>query len=114
MPINANRSSGQTLGEVKFPQRPVAIQRRGGHLADDVVELSSTARRGHPHAAQVVIEIDFAVFLPHRMMQLPGNVNELVAQRLQQMQPAAHMMAEHVETEFAVESDGSMTATFNV
>ena len=96
-------SAGQALGEMKFPQRVGAIQRRGGHLTDDPVELPPAARRGDLYPPQVVIQVDLAVFLPHRMMQLPRDVDELVAQRFQQMQPAAHVVPEHLETELAVE-----------
>jgi hypothetical protein len=93
---------GQPLGEMKLPQGAGAVQRRRRDLADDLVEFSAAARCGHLHPAQVVVQIDLAVLLPHRVMQLPGNVHQLVAQWLEQMQPTAHVVAESVEAEPAV------------
>jgi hypothetical protein len=36
------------------------------------------------HSTQVVVEIDVAILESHRMMDTPRNVDQLVAQRLQQ------------------------------
>ena len=79
---------GHPFGEVKLPQRPAAIQWRAGDLPDHLVELSAATGGGHLHSPQVVIQVDLAILQPHRMVQSPRNVDELVAQRVQQMQPA--------------------------
>jgi hypothetical protein len=94
---------GQALGEMKLPQRAATVQRRRGDLADDLVELSPPAGRRHLHPPQVVVQVDVAVLQPHRMVQAPRDINELVAQRVQQVQPAAQMTAESLVIEFAVE-----------
>src|ERR1700684_4108743 len=95
-------STGQALGDVELPQRPAAVQRRGRHLADDGVELAAPTGCGYLHPVQMVVQVDIAVLQPHRMVQPPGDVNELVAQRFQQMQTPAKMAAEVVEAEVSV------------
>ena len=92
-------SAGQPFGEVELPQWSAAVQGRGGDLADDGVELSTAAGRRHLHPPQVVIQVDLAVLQPHRMVQPPGDVDELVAQRFQQMQPTEQMTPEGIEVE---------------
>src|ERR1700758_4592009 len=87
---------------MEFPQRTCPIQRCGGDVSDDLVELSAAARAGHLHSPQMVVEINLAVLQPHRVMQSPWDVDELVAQRIQPMQPAEQRMAEYVEAELAV------------
>ena len=37
----------EAFGEVEFPQRTRAIQRRAGDVSDDLIELSATTRGGH-------------------------------------------------------------------
>src|SRR5581483_5786905 len=58
------------------------------------------------HPPQVIVQVDLAILLPHRVMQTPRDVNKLVAQRFQQMQSTAYVTAEHLETEFSVEVRG--------
>ena len=77
--------AGHLLGEVKFPKRAGAVQRSAGDVADDLIEFPPTARGGHAHAAEVVVEIDRAILEPHRMVKPPGDVDEPVAQRVEQM-----------------------------
>src|SRR5271155_3088386 len=50
----------------------------------------------------MVVQVDIAVLQPHRMVQPPGDVNELVAQRFQQMQTPAKVVPEGVEAKLAV------------
>src|ERR1700733_8434524 len=50
----------------------------------------------------MIVKVDIAVLQPHRMMQPPGDVNELVAQRFQQMQTPAKVAAEVIEAEVCV------------
>ena len=45
------------------------------------------ARARHPHPAQVIVQIDVRLLQPHRVVQLQRDVDEPVAQRLQQVQP---------------------------
>jgi len=59
---------GQTLGEMKLPQWAAAVQRRGGNLSDDLVELPAATGCRHLHPANVVIQVDVAVLQPHRVM----------------------------------------------
>ena len=92
---------GQALDEVHLPQRVIAVQRRAGDLADRLVELATTARRGHSPRPHVVGQVDVAVFPPHRVMQLERDVNELIAKRLQLVQPAVNDPAERVDVEVA-------------
>jgi len=73
-----------------------------GDFPDHLVELSATAGGGHLNSPQMVVEVDVGVLQPHRVMQSPWNVDELVAQRIQQMQPAEQRAAKHVEGEVAV------------
>ena len=94
---------GHPLGEMELPQRAIAVQRRAGDLADDLVELAAAAGAGHLHPAQVIVEVDLAVLHPHRVVQLPRDVDEPVAQRVQQVQPALDRPSKHVEVEVAVE-----------
>ena len=93
---------GQALGDIHLPERAAAIQRGAGDLADQLVEFASAARRGHPRLANVIVEVDFVVHHPHRVMQLQGNVDELIAQRRQGLQPRISDSAEQVEIEAAL------------
>ena len=59
---------------------------------------SSGVRRGrHRDAAQVVVEVDVAVLHPHRVVQFERDVDELVAQRRQCVQPRIGHLPEHLE-----------------
>jgi len=60
----------------------------------------------HPDPPQVVVQVDFAVLQPHRTMQLERDVNELVAQRFQQVQPAAQRAAKQIKAEVTLEVSG--------
>ena len=97
---------GQSLGEVEFPQRVATVQRAAGDLADHLVEFAAAAGSRHLHPAQVIVEVDFAVLHPHRVVHLPRDVDEAVAQRVQQMQAAPDRLSKHVKGEVAVEVGG--------
>lgn len=93
---------GHPLGEVELPQGAVAGQRSAGDLTDHLVEFAAAARAGYLHPTQVVIEVDLAVLHPHRVVQLPRDVDQAVPQRVEQVQAALDRLAEHLETEVAV------------
>lgn len=95
-----------SLGEVELPQRVGAVERCAGDPSDHLVELAATARARHLDTAQVIVEVDRAVLEPHRMMQLPRDVDESVPQRVEQVQPSGDGASEHVERELAVEVGG--------
>src|SRR5271155_244766 len=78
---------GHTFGEVKLPQWVATVQRGTGDLPDDLVELSPPAGSRYFHSVQVIVKVNVAVLQPHRVMQPPRNVDKLVAQRIEQMQP---------------------------
>ena len=85
---------GQPVDEVHLPQRFTAIQWGAGDFGDRVVELAPPARSGQPQRPDVVFEVHFDVFAPHRVMELPGDVDKLIAQRIQLAQPAADHLTE--------------------
>ena len=97
---------GHPFGEVELPQRPVAIQGSAGDLADDLVELAPAPGTRDLHPAQVIVEVDVAVLQPHRVVQLPRDLDEPVAQRVEQVQATLDRSAEHLERELAVEVGG--------
>ena len=97
---------GHALGEVELPQRAAAVQGSAGDLPDDLIEFSPAAGGGHLNPAQVVVEVDRAVFHPHRMVEPGRDVDEPVSQRVEQVQPPRDGPAEHVEGELAVEVGG--------
>ncbi len=74
-------AAGQPFGEVKLPQRAAAVQRCGGHPSDDLVQFGPATGGGHLHTSQVVVQVDVAVLSPHRVVEPPWDVDELVAQR---------------------------------
>src|ERR1700748_848209 len=77
------------FGEVELPQRTASVQRGAGHLADDLVELSSPAGCRYVDSPKVVVKVDVAILEPHRVMQPPGSVDKLVTQRVEQREPFA-------------------------
>lgn len=87
-------SIGHAFGKVELPQRTAAVQRDACDYADDLVELSSTAGGGHLHPSDVVVEINVTVLQPHRMMHVPRDVLQLVAERFQQMKSAEQRVPE--------------------
>ncbi len=95
---------GHAFDEMKLPQWAVAIQRGAGDVTDDLVEFSPAAGGAHLYPPQVVVEVNLAVFQPHRVMQSPRNVDELVAQRIQPMQPAQQRVPEQLESELVLGS----------
>ena len=93
---------GHALGEMELPQWVAAVQRCARDPADHLVEFASAAGCGHLHAAQVIVEVDRAVFQPHRVVQFPRDVDQPVSQRVEQVQPARDGPSEHVEGELAL------------
>ena len=98
---------GQALDEVHLPQRPAAVQRRAGDLADGVVELAPAAGAVHPVGPDVVLEVDLAVLPPHRVVELERDVDQLVAERVELVEPAVDDLAEVVDAERAGPSSSS-------
>ncbi len=94
------------FGEVKLPERTASVQRGAGHLTDDLVELPPPAGSRYVHSPEVVVKVDIALLEPHRVMQPPRDVDELVAQRLQQGQPFAECPTEQLVTELTGVSGG--------
>ena len=90
---------GQALDEVHLPQRLAAVQRRAGDPADRLVELAATARAVDPVRTDVVVEVDLAVLPPHRVVELERDVDELVAERVELVEPAVDDLAELVDAE---------------
>jgi hypothetical protein len=76
---------GHPLGKVKLPERTAAVQRCARDLTDDLVEFAPTTGVRHRYPTQVVIQVNLAVLQPNRMMQPIRDVDQLVAQRIQQM-----------------------------
>ena len=79
---------GQAFDEVHLPQRVAAVQRRGGDLADGLVQLATTAGAFHPPRPHVIVQVDIAVLPPHRVVELEGNIDKLVAEGVEFVQPA--------------------------
>lgn len=96
------------------PTTTAAVQRRAGDLADDLIEFAPATGSGHLDPAQVVVQIDRTILQPHRMMQLQRGVDELVPQRIEQVQPSGQGPAEDIEPEVTSKSAASMTTTFSV
>ena len=96
------RPFGQPLDEVHLPQRLGPVQRRAGDLADRVVEFASAAWAVHPVGPDVVLEIDLAVLPPHRVVELERDVDQLVAERVELVEPAVDDLAELVDPELPV------------
>ena len=97
LPDQSEPLIGHALGEVEFPQRLTAVQRRAGDLADHPVEFAAPAGAGDPDATQVIVQVHRTVLQPHRVMQVPWYVDQPVAQRVQQMKPARDRAAEGLE-----------------
>src|SRR5438105_3483974 len=91
----------QPLGDIHLPKRAVAIERSTGDLADQLIELPTSAWSGYTCAAQVIVQVDVVGLHPHRMMQLKRDVDELVAKRRQRHQPWICHFAKQVEGESA-------------
>ena len=89
------------------PTTTAAVQRRAGDLADDLIEFAPATGSGHLDPAQVVVQ-------PHPMVQLQRGVDELVPQRIEQVQPSGQGPAEDIEPEVTSKSAASMTTTFSV
>ena len=66
---------------------------------------SSSWRRppGLSHAvrADVVVEVDLAVLPPHRMVHLQRDVDELVPERVELVEPSVNDLAELLDAELA-------------
>ena len=92
---------GETLDEVHLPQRLAAVQRGARDPADRLVEFASAAGAVDAVWPNVVVQVDFAVLPPHRVMELQRDVDQLVAERLQLVQPAVNDLAELVDSERA-------------
>ena len=105
---------GHSLCEVELPQRAAPVQGRAGDLTDDLIEFTPAAGRGNLHTAQVVVEVDWAVLQPHRMVQSSRNVDELVAQRVEQMQPPAMVRRNTSKVNSPSKSAAWTIATFSV
>ena len=90
---------GQAFNEVHLPQRVIAVQRRAGDLTDGLVQLATTARRPQPPRPHVIRQVDVTVLPPHRVVHLERNVNQLIAKRLQLVEPAVDHPAESVDVE---------------
>ena len=81
--------------------------RAGGSRSSGVLAMrpiaSSNSRRPpgarQPPGTDVVVEVDLAVLPPHRMVELERDLDQLVAERLQLVQPAADDVAERVDAE---------------
>ena len=97
LPDQGKSLVGHALGEVEFPQRLAAVQRRAGDLADHPVEFTAPAGAGDPDPTKVIVQVHRTVRQPHRVMQVPRYVDQSVAQRVQQMQPARDRPAEGLE-----------------
>src|SRR5213075_1039871 len=90
---------GHALDEMHLPQRTVAIQRRAGDLAGDLIEFATTSGTRHPYPSNVVVEVYRAILEPHRVMQPQRHLDKLVAQRLEQVQPTPQGLPEQLEGE---------------
>jgi len=90
---------GETLDKVHLPQRMFSVQRGAGNPSDRLVQLATAAGRGQPPWANVVIEVDVAVLPPHRMVQLERDVDELIAEWLEFVQPARDDPAKRFDIE---------------
>src|SRR6202012_24018 len=95
-----------TFGEVELPQRTAPVQRGAGHPADDLVELPPPAGSWYVDSPEVVLKVDVAILEPHRVMQPPGSVDKLVAQRVEQRQPFAERASEQLVAELTGVSGG--------
>jgi hypothetical protein len=87
----------QTFCDVHLPQGVVPVQRRTRDLADQLVEFTTATRRGDPRPSNVIVHVDLGVLDPHRVVELPGDVDELIAQRGQCVQARQGGPAEQVE-----------------
>jgi hypothetical protein len=87
------------LDEMELPQRPAAIQRSAGDLSDRGIQLAVTTWRSDLPASDVVVEVDVAIFQPHLAMQPARDVDQLIAQRFEQMQPPREGLTEAVVSE---------------
>jgi hypothetical protein len=92
---------GQAFHEVHLPQRAAAVQRRAGDLPDGLVQFASAAGRGHPPRADVVVEVDLAVLPPHRVVEAERDLDELVAERIQLVQPSGDDLPERGDVQGA-------------
>jgi hypothetical protein len=92
---------GQAFDEVHLPQRLAAVQRGARDPADRLVELPTAAGAVHPARTDVVVEVDFAVLPPHRVVELERNVDEFVAEGVQLVEPAVDDLTELVDAELA-------------
>src|SRR4029079_19211051 len=68
---------------------------------DRLVEFASTARLLHPPRADVVVEVDVAVLPPHRVMKVERDVEQLIAERVELVEPAPDDIAKILDTEGA-------------
>jgi hypothetical protein len=90
---------GHALDEIHLPQRASAIQWRGSDLAGELIELAAAAGGRHPDPSHVIVEVYLGSLDPHRVVQLERNLDKLVAQRLEQVQPTPEGAPEQLEGE---------------
>ena len=94
---HGNFIARQPFCDIHLPQGTVAIQRGAGDLADQLVELTPPARGRNLRPADVVVDVDLGVLHPHRVMELQRNVDQLISQRSQRVQPRQCGTAEQFE-----------------
>ena len=78
----------EALDEPQLPQRPAAVERAAGDVADDLGQLVHRARRRHGDAVEVGVEVEVGVLDPHRMAEVERHRHQPAAERLEQVQPA--------------------------
>ena len=91
---------GQALDQIHLPQRPASVQGRARDPADRFVELAASARSVHLAVPDVVVEVDLGVLPPHRMVELERNVDQLIAERIEPVEPAVDDLAQLLDPEF--------------
>ena len=94
-------TAGQPFCDVHLPERAAAVQRAGGDLTDQVVELTPAARLGYDSPSDVVVQVDLDVVQPHRVMHFPGRLDQLPSERRQGAQPLIEQFANLPEIEAA-------------
>ncbi len=86
----------QSLDQIRFPERPQRVERRGEHGADEVQQVPLGGRLRQDHLARVVLGLEIRIVLPLRKRQPKRRLDDALAHPRQARDPALDGRAQAV------------------